>query len=199
MRTLGSVASVVAAIADEVEAEVEAVRRRAGAARSALAAVESEREAEPAEREARLVAARQQARERLARADWQASREALTDRERWMTSVAEAGLRRLAAPASVPAARRRELLALVREAVEALPGAAFDAAVSPSDAALLGPQATSGPFPGLDVRVVADATVKGGCRVTERGGRTSFDNTDEARVRRLEPEWRAALGQLYGP
>jgi vacuolar-type H+-ATPase subunit E/Vma4 len=197
VKTLGSVASVVAAIADDVDAEVEAIRGRTGSARAAAAAEEAAEPEAPAEREAALVVARQKARERMARADWQGAREALTERERWMTAVAEEGLRRLGLPPADPATRRRELLALLHDAVEALPGEAFEAAMSPADAALFATDATA--VTGADVRVVADETVRGGCRVFARGGRASFDNTFEARARRLEPEWRAALGQLYGP
>jgi vacuolar-type H+-ATPase subunit E/Vma4 len=198
VRTLGSVASVVAAIADEVDAEVEAIRGRVEAARAALASASAGEPGTPAEREGRLVAARQQARERLARADWEASRAALREREQWMTSVAEAGLRRLRAPAADAPLRRRELTALIQEAVEALPGTTFDAALSPADAALFDTAASLPAVPGADVRVSADEEVGGGCRVSVRGGRVSFDNTYPARARRAEPEWRAALGKLYG-
>ena len=201
MRTHGSVASVVAAIADEVEVEVEAVRRRAEAARAALRAEEAPEPAVPPQGEARLVAARQQARERLARADWEAAREVLQDRERWMAAVAEAGLRRLCARAGDGEQRRRELCALIREALEALPGASFEVAVAAEDAALLAADEArlAALAPGVPLRVLADDSVTGGCRVQAHDARASFDNTYPARARRLEPEWRGAAGGVYGP
>jgi vacuolar-type H+-ATPase subunit E/Vma4 len=201
VRTLGSVASVAAAIADDVELEREAVRRRAEASRAAVTAGEAAEPAVPPEREARLVSARQAARERLARADWEAAREALEDREAWMAAVAEEGLRRLRAPGSDHERRRGEIRALVREALEVLPGAAFDVAVSAEDAALFGADEArvAGLAPGVSLRVTADEGVSGGCRVQARDARASFDNTYPARARRLEPEWRAAVGEAYGP
>ena len=201
MRTLGSVASVVAAIADDVEVEREAVRRRAQASRAALRAAEAAEPTALPEREARLMAARQRAHERLARADWEAAREALQDREAWMAAVAVEGLRRLEARAADAQDRRRDLGALVREALELLPGASFEVAVCPPDAALFaGDEALAAPLaPGVSLRLTADAGVSGGCRVMARDAPASFDNTYSARARRLEPEWRAAVGAVYAP
>jgi vacuolar-type H+-ATPase subunit E/Vma4 len=201
VRTLGSVASVAAAIADDVEVEKEAARRRAEASLAAIAAEEAAEPAAPPDREARLLAARQEARERLARADWEAAREALQDRERWMAEVAAEGLRRLRARGGDAGARRRDLGALVREALEVLPGAAFDVAVGPEDAALPGADETflARLAPGVSLRLVREEGIGGGCRVMARDGRASFDNTWPARARRLEPEWRAAVGAVYAP
>jgi vacuolar-type H+-ATPase subunit E/Vma4 len=194
------VASVAAAIADDVEAEVEAIRRRTEAARAARRAQEAAEPASLPDREVRLMAARQEARERLARADWEAAREALQDRERWMEAVAESGLRRLGERAATPAERARELRALLAEALSALPGAAFDVLVSPRDAAALSADEAglSALAPGITLRVVADDAVDGGCRAQAADGRACVDNTHAARARRLAPEWRAALGEVYG-
>jgi vacuolar-type H+-ATPase subunit E/Vma4 len=201
VRTLGSVASVVAAVADDVEVQVEAVRRRAEAARAALRAQEAADPAVLPQREARLMAARQQARERLARADWEAAREALQDRERWMAAVAEAGMGRLCAHGGDSEQRRQEIGALIGEALAVLPAGSFDVAVGAEDAALVAAdQARLAELaPRVPLCVRADDTVRGGCRVQARDARVSFDNTYAARAHRLEPEWRAAVGEVYGP
>ena len=44
---------------------------------------------------------------------------------------------------------------------------------------------------------VSVAPIAGGCIVTI--GDVSFDNSFEARSRRLEPEWRNALSGMYTP
>jgi vacuolar-type H+-ATPase subunit E/Vma4 len=177
------------------------VRRRAESSRAAVRAGEAAEPTVPPEREARLVAARQEARERLARADWEAAREALQDREAWMSAVAAEGLRRLAARGTDAEHRRREFGALVREALELLPGSSFDVAACAEDAALFaGREARLAALaPGVSLRVTADDGVSGGCRVMARDARASFDNTYPARARRLEPEWRAAVGAVYAP
>jgi vacuolar-type H+-ATPase subunit E/Vma4 len=200
MKTLGSVAAVTAAAHDDADAEVQELERQAEAR---ARAIRQEAEVPPApapDREHRLASARRAAIERLAREDWEDRRHLLEQREAWMRHVIETALERLRQPAPA-AARRADLAQLAAEAWRHLPGAAFEVRVGPDDAALLDESwrgALAAARPGAEVGVVSAAALQcGGCLVSTADGRASFDNTYQARARRLEPEWRAVLGPLY--
>jgi vacuolar-type H+-ATPase subunit E/Vma4 len=201
MKTLGSVAAVAAAAQDDADAEVQDLERQAEA-RVRVVLREAEVPPAPApDREHRLRAARRAAVERLAREDWEDRRELLEQRDAWLRSVVETALERLRQPAE-PARRKAELAQLAAEALRHLPGAAFEVVVAaPDEAALLDEswrRALAAGRPGAEVRVVPSADLKGGgCLVRTADGRAAFDNTYEARARRLETELRAELGPLY--
>ena len=180
MKRRGSVEAVIAALRDECAAELERIDRETAAELDRAPAPDGA--AGPADGEARLLAARRQARERLAREDWADARTAIEAREAFLRRAAEAGLRALAAAPDED--RRAFLQQLADEGARRLGGAGFTIAVAPRDAALL-------PF------AVPDPAVEGGCIV--RAGNRAFDNTLRARAARFEPRWRAALGKAYWP
>ena len=192
MKAFGSPAAVAAAVRDDADAEVERIARESQAALARAAEEEAAEVPEIPGRELRLAAARREAREMLAEEDLCDAREALEAREAWLSKVVAEGRRLLDEP--VPAGARRAALArLAREGLERVAGEVV-VAVAPSDAALLD-EAWAG---ALGARVVADGAIApGGCVVRSADGRASFDDTLEARARRFEPAWRAALGALY--
>ena len=169
MQTIGSVASLVAAIREDAAAEVERIEQLPPAV---------EPPPEPPRRdEERLNAIRRQNAERVARQEWEGTRAAIEQREAWIRSVVG----------------RAELsgdpMPLAVEALRYVPGDECEIAINPRDridAAKLGRR----------VRVV-EAPIAGGCIVTS--GDVTFDNSYEARARRLESEWRNALSEMYRP
>jgi vacuolar-type H+-ATPase subunit E/Vma4 len=180
MQTLGSPASIIAAIREEADAEAERID---GASASDLASIRSENaNVGIADREERLAAARRMNEERIAKQEWDGRRAVIEKREKWMQSVVAAA--RSKWPGGEPATRREQLNALIREAVSRLPHGACDVAVSAGDRDLVDGTVTTAP-------------IAGGCIVTI--GDVSFDNSFEARARRLEPEWRNALSGMYTP
>ncbi len=163
MQTLGSPASVVAAIREDGEAEVERIRETLAAELATIAAEAASMSVTIDDREERLAAARRWNEERLAKQEWEGRRAVMQQRETWIGHVvakAQEGW----VPSPVAA-----LDALVREARSRLPDGDCEV--------------TAGP--------------RGGCVV--RIGNLSFDNSFEARSRRLEPEWRSDLSGMYKP
>jgi vacuolar-type H+-ATPase subunit E/Vma4 len=199
VKTLGSVAAVTAAVNDDVDAEAQELERQAEArARAVLQEADAPAATAP-DTGQRLAAARRAAVERLAREDWEDRRDLLDRRDAWMRRVVQAAMERLRQPAE-PGARRAELARLAAEGLRNLRGADFEVGAAPDDAALLDEtwcREVAAGRPGAVVRVVSSALVRDGCLLRAAGGRASFDNTYEARARRLEPEWRSALGLLY--
>lgn len=163
MQTLGSPASVVAAIREDGEAEVERIQEAAAAELRTIAAEGASADVAVADREERLAAARRQNEERIARQEWEGRRAVMQQREAWIQQVVSKAQERWRA--SSP----EELEALVLEARSRLPDGHVEVVASP----------------------------RGGCIV--KIGDLSFDNTFEARSRRLEPEWRSALSGMYKP
>jgi vacuolar-type H+-ATPase subunit E/Vma4 len=198
-KPLGSVGAVVAAVQDEAEAAVEAIRAEAAARAASI--LREEQAAAPTDREARLAAARRQARERLAREDWEDSRAGLEQREAWIRRVTAEGLRRLAE--AEPEARRQRLLALAADALSRLPGDRFELGLGDADLASMAEgdrRALAAERGAAEVRCVPDpAAVGGGCVARTAEGRATFDNTYPARARALERAWRSVLGALHGP
>ena len=163
MQTLGSPASVVAAIREDGEAEVERFRESAAVELASIATEAASMNVAIDDREERLAAARRSNEERVARQEWEGRRAVMQQRETWIERVvakAQEGW------GTSPAAA---LEVLVREARSRLPDGDCDVVASP----------------------------RGGCVVTI--GDLSFDNSFEARSRRLEPEWRSALSGMYKP
>ena len=163
MQTLGSPASVVAAIREEGDAEVERIQESAAAELAAIASDVASADVAIVDREERLAAARRSSEERVARQEWEGRRALMQQREAWIQRVVAK-----AQEGWGPSAAEK-LEALVREARARLPDG--------------------------DCEVIAGT--RGGCIV--RIGDLSFDNSFEARSRRLEPEWRSALSGMYKP
>jgi vacuolar-type H+-ATPase subunit E/Vma4 len=197
MRSLGSAAAVIAAARDDADAEVERIEREAQAA---LARLAEEAAADPAalpDREVRITAARREARELTAQEDLRDAREALTAREAWLGRAVSEGQRRLA-ELRPPAERRADLARLAREGLDRLPEGPVEIAVAPADAALCDEGFAREIAAGRALRVVPDEGVaRGGVVVRSADGKVSFDNGFEARARRFESIWRAALGAIY--
>jgi vacuolar-type H+-ATPase subunit E/Vma4 len=163
MLTLGSPASVVAAIREDADAEAERIRETTAAQLGAIRAETASASFVIADREERLAAARRASEERVARQEWDGRRAVMQQREQWIQRVMAAAQQRW------PAKSASALDALVREARSRLPEGDFE--------------------------VIADP--RGGCVV--KSGDVSFDNSFDARSRRLEPEWRNALSGMYTP
>ena len=163
MQTLGSPASVIAAIREDGEAEVERIQEAAAAALKTIAVEAASTDVAVGDREERLAAARRMNEDRLARQEWEGRRAVMQQREEWIQRVVTKAQQRWGASSA------ETLDALVREARARLPEG--------------------------ECEVVA--STRGGCIV--RIGDLSFDNTFEARSRRLEPEWRSALSGMYKP
>jgi vacuolar-type H+-ATPase subunit E/Vma4 len=198
MKPLGSVAAVVAAIREDASAEAEALDRQAQAEIDRIRMSEASDIVTIPDRERKLVAARQHARVRLAHEDWEDTREAVADRERWLARAVEIGEQQLAGPDD-PLVRRERLTALAHEALARLPGGTCEIVVSGADLTLLNPEWCRAVATGAgrdEIRAV-EGPVDGGCVVRTLDGRASFDNTFAARGRRFQATWRAALAELY--
>jgi vacuolar-type H+-ATPase subunit E/Vma4 len=198
MKPLGSIAAVIAAVREDAAAEAEALSARASAEIARIRGLDAADVVVLPDREIRLAAARQRTQARLSHEDWEDTREAVADREEWLVRAIALGSERLAAPED-PQTRRERLAALAREGLARLPGKTCEIVVDETDATLLGPEwclevAAAAGREGL--RVVA-GPVGGGCILRTADGRASFDNTYEARARRLQAVWRAALARLY--
>jgi len=163
MQTLGSPASVVAAIREDGDAEVERIRENAAAELKTIAAESASVDVAVGDREQRLAAARRENEERVAKQEWEGRSAVMQQRETWIQHVVAKAQERWG-PSTAEA-----LDVLVREARSRLPDGNCEVIAGP----------------------------RGGCIV--RIGDLSFDNTFEARSRRLEPEWRSALSGMYKP
>lgn len=123
---------------------------------------------DPTEREARLAAARREARERLAHEDALDAKAALEAREAWMRAVIGEARRRLP-DYETAEVRRARLERLAGDALARLPDGRGSVADAPD-----------------------------GVRVTSADGRFTIDESLDARARRFEAAWRAALGKIWG-
>jgi vacuolar-type H+-ATPase subunit E/Vma4 len=178
MQSHGSVASVVAAIRDEAAAEVERLQR---ASQTEVEKLRATTEAfQVPDREQRLAAARREQRERVAQNEWECRRAVIEQREEWIRRVIERGNEMLASGDRSAALNR-----LFDEARRRLPEGPCRAVVAERDVKLLQRK---------DVEVKA-GPISGGCIVSAAS--VTFDNSFEARARRLEFEWRKAIAALY--
>jgi vacuolar-type H+-ATPase subunit E/Vma4 len=166
MHTVGSLASVVAAIHEDAAAECERIREALAAELASIAEERDAAEVTIADREARIAAARRENEERIARQEWEGRRASIEQREAWLQRVAEIAQERFAREEAADGTRAE---ALVREARARLPAGAHE----------------------------VTRNGRGGCVVTV--GNVAYDNTFDARVRRLESEWRGVLAELYRP
>ena len=200
MKSWGSVASVVDALAEDVDVELARIRQGAQAEIETLRRADADDPVRVPDREARLAAAQGEAAEALAREDWEDRRAALEDREAWIARAAALGLDRLRQASDIeePALSR-----LIREAAGHLPGDRFEVLLSDASAARTDESAwkrVEHSTGAALVRVCGDGEPPGsGCIVRTPDGRAAFDNSFEARARRLEPAWRRRLVEIYSP
>jgi vacuolar-type H+-ATPase subunit E/Vma4 len=201
MRTLGSAVSVVEAVREDAEREVERIRRESDEAVRRLEADARSADATPLDRDARLAAARREVSARLAAEDAADRRGALEEREAWAMRAIEAGRRRLADDRDA-VSRRELLLALAIEAAATIPFEDVEVGVAPSDARFV-----DADFLEEVVRRSGKRSVKrcgngdlpeSGCVVSSPGGKVRSDNSLPARARRFEGAWRTALTEIYG-
>jgi vacuolar-type H+-ATPase subunit E/Vma4 len=202
VRVLGSVASLVEAVREDVEAELARIREETENEAERLGRVREAESTEVPDRASRLESARREAAERLAREDWADRRAALEDREEWITQASAEGLAALAK--SDGGSERRELLErFIREALERLPGERFEVTLAAADSALLDEEECrrlSALADKGEIVPKSDGSARpGSCVVRAAGGKMSFDNGLEARARRFDGSCRAALAELYGP
>ncbi len=199
MKTLGSAASVAAAIRDEAAQRVEEIDRRAKEAVQMLASAAGEIGDDTVERTTQLAGANRLARERLARDEWNDQRTGLEAREQWIQGVRDEGMRRLSILDDE--ARREDLARMAQDALLRIPALDCEVLLNDADRRLVGISWIDemSRITGKNtVRVAAtDRPMTGGCIVRSADGKMSFDNSFEARAQRLESVWRAALGQLY--
>jgi vacuolar-type H+-ATPase subunit E/Vma4 len=183
----------------DAAAEAERIAAAARAEGERLRAAAAAEPVEPPDRDSRLRGARRAAAERLAREDAADRREALEAREEWIGRAVQEGRRRLSSEGT--AEDRRSILArLAAEAISHLPGEEFQVVVRREEATLLDEDwrrnlAAACGKRALDV--VADGTGDGGCLVRTSDGTVGFDNRYEARARRFERAWRAALSAIW--
>jgi vacuolar-type H+-ATPase subunit E/Vma4 len=181
MQTLGSPASVVAAIREDADAEVERIEETTAAELASIRADAASASVAVGDREERLAVARRTNEERIAKQEWEGRRAAIEQRETWIQRVVAK------AQETWTGGDAAKLNALIRQALSRMPRGTCDVAVSARDRDLVDVP---------DARLVI-APIAGGCVVTI--GNVSFDNSFEARSRRLEPEWRSALSGMYKP
>ncbi len=202
MKILGSVASLVEAVHEEVDAEVARIRRDSEERELEASAAAARERIELPGRAERLAEERRRAAELLAREDWVDRREALERREAFAAETARRGLERLSS-GPAPEDRAEALSRLAGEAIEKLPGDVVEMVVDEADAALVTEafrSALARRAGRREVRLSADRLdTAGGCVVRAEDGRASFDNTFEARARRFETAWRAAVAAVHGP
>lgn len=181
MQSLGSVASIVAAIREDAAAEADHIDEGTAAEIAAIRAEGTTTSVTISDRQARLAAARSESAERLARQEWEGRRKSIEQREAWIGRViAAAREERRTDPA--------QLMALIAEALNNIATPQCEVAVAQRDLPLV--------RAGKKYRVTA-APIDGGCIVTTKD--LIFDNSLEARARRLEPVWRKALSEVYRP
>ncbi len=198
----GSVESVVAAITDEADAEIE---RRSAGRDAAVAAILAEDRPEKGLRSpegfARVAKAREEARERRAREDRLDARTAIERREQWLREVRAAGAKLAGEHESGPGGPDL-LFALAAEAVARIPVDACEVIVPERSAALVDAPWLTRLAERSGKRAVRRGAsdglrVESGCLARSDDGRYAFDNTLEARSKRFESAWRSALTALY--
>jgi vacuolar-type H+-ATPase subunit E/Vma4 len=190
MQSLGSPASVIAAIREDAEAEAERLRESTESEVKAIRADAASMNVAIADREERLAAARRAIAERIAAQEWEGRCAIIEQREQWMQRVV-AKAQETWATCEVD-----RLDALIREARARMPSGACEIAVSAADRERI-TEMLSQTTDNREPTTITIAPIAGGCIVTV--GDVSFDNSFEARSRRLEPEWRNALSGMYTP
>jgi vacuolar-type H+-ATPase subunit E/Vma4 len=194
----GSIDSVVLAIQEDAQSEVEKIDRDLAAAIARLREEDAALPMVVPDADARIAAAQRQVRDRLAAQEWADYQAALTMREAWVQKVIEEGTRRVRA--LDPAVARGYLTDMVRDGVERMPDETLDVLVPEAwreMAETLLRDGTLARFGKTIGRIIVSADIASGCLVQTADGRLRYDNSDEVRARRLESAWRARLGELY--
>ncbi|HSC27873.1 MAG TPA: hypothetical protein VLD67_11395 [Vicinamibacterales bacterium] len=196
MRTLGSVAAVIAAIREEAAAGRERLEAEARRTLETLPA-QSDVPTTPADGDSRLAAARREAAQLAADTRWRETVEDLEDRERWIADVVAAARRRLETPADTAAARAW-ITALAREAMQHLPSGHCTVVVSASMLPLVDERWRQALSAASRRQVSVEAAgIGGGCIVRLVDQPIAYDNSLDARIARAESRWRVALARLY--
>ncbi len=182
MQTLGSVASMIAALREDAAAEAEHIEQTLNAEVTAIREEATALSVAIPDRDLRLAAARRQNDERLAHQEWEGRRMALEQREAWIARVVEKARQERRCDLG-------QLKALVREALQTIGATECQVALAERDRQLVDPALF-----GAGVQLTT-APIAGGCIVS--AGDIVFDNSFEARSRRLEPEWRNTLSEAY--
>lgn len=184
MPIVGSIDAVTATIRDEANEELDRIR---GVRDEEIARLrELPAAASPGNRERLISEAHRRNNELLAQMEWEEKRRVIEQREAWIARVIRRGSEILATADAQ--ARKATLAACVREAMQSVRGDAIEIRVADVDRSLLediAPEAKAG----------QPAAISGGCVV--RSGALGFDNSFEARAKRLEPAWRKALAAMY--
>jgi vacuolar-type H+-ATPase subunit E/Vma4 len=193
----GSIEAVIAAVHEDAAAEIETIERDCAAAMARLREDDAALPVVVPGADARLAAARQFGRDRIGAEDQAGRHAALNDRETWIDGVVAEGQRRLH-ELSVDE-RHADLEVLIRDALERMPNAVLQILVPAVDVAvaraIVEGVVSSG---GKTVAAVnAAPTLASGCIAQTADRRIRYDNSYAARARRLEPIWRAQLGELY--
>jgi vacuolar-type H+-ATPase subunit E/Vma4 len=87
MQTLGSPASLIAAIREDAAAEAERIQESTASELASIRAEEASSNVAIADREERLAAARRENEERIAKQEWEARRAVIEQREAWIGRV----------------------------------------------------------------------------------------------------------------
>lgn len=196
MRTLGSVAAVIAAIDDDAAVEIERIEREAEGHIAAFDEPESGTPFDPGQ-DGRVEDARAAARTARSETEWDASVADLQERERWIAQVA-ADARRALEEERDPSWTQAWIRQLAIEAAAALPPGDVVAVVPAGTSSSLGEAwaAEVGRAIGRTVSVEA-GPLSCGCLVRLADSPIAYDNSLEARERRTELTWRHALAALY--
>ena len=195
MKTVGSVSAVVAAIREEAAVEIERLEREAAAMEST--AQQPRAVAPSPDDDPSVVAARWRAHNEASEEEWREKLEDLQDRERWMDAVVAAGRRALTDVRDARAVKDW-MRALVVEAASYLPSGACIVVASVAAAGLLDTAwcDETGVDIGRTLSIEA-GPLTAGCIVRLTGQPIEYDNSLDARERRVEVEWRAALASVY--
>ncbi|HEX6095923.1 MAG TPA: hypothetical protein VF432_06335 [Thermoanaerobaculia bacterium] len=119
MQTLGSPASLIAAIREDAAAEAERIQEATASELASIRAAAASSDVAIADREERLVAARRENEERIATQEWEARRAVIEQREAWIGRVVAKARERWSGLDS------ERVSALVDEARAHLPEGAF--------------------------------------------------------------------------
>lgn len=191
MQTYGSVASVVAAIRDEAAAEVERIEQQGADDATRLRTDADNASVTIADRAEQLAGARRAVATELASIEWEGRRGVIEQREAWIAKVVRGASEQWTSD-------RVTLTALAQDALANLPPLPCAIAVAQKDTIIADEawcaelaHATGKPA----VTLAPFAQISGGCVAI--CGDITFDNSIEARSRRLESEWRSALSRLY--
>jgi vacuolar-type H+-ATPase subunit E/Vma4 len=195
MKSWGSIAAVVAAMAEDAAVEIERLERDADAECAALASQPAP--PRPPECETARITAERQIAEAEQDAELGEFSERLEERERWIARVVELAQARLG-PGAAAEGERDRLRALAVDGARRLSGASCTVLVPGSVRSWLDERWIAQVAAAAGKRIEIDSgTHSGGCIVVSEDRRWSVDHSYSARSRRSEAQWRAALCRMY--